>query len=103
MPLLLACRYTCSKIFQETALLSRSQVSRPVLNQSFLVDLGVRVWSSVKTGVLHSEDCASQMLRRLTKCLGMRPGSVVEDQNLIQEDKGESQTERRWVSILFDI
>ena len=78
-------------------------MSRPVLNQSFLRDLGVGVWSSVKTGVLRSGDRASRRLGRPTECLGVRPGSAVEDQDLIQEDKGEGQTERRWVSILFDI
>ena len=36
------------------------------------------------------------MLRRET-------GELVKDRNLIQEDKGESQTEKRWVSILFNI
>ena len=78
-------------------------LSRPVLNQSFLGDLGVGVWSSVKTGVLRSGDRASQRLGRPTECLGMRLGSVVEDRDLIREDKGKSQTERRWVSILFNI
>ena len=33
-------------------------LSRPVLNQSFLGDLGVRVQSGVKTGVLCSRDRA---------------------------------------------
>ena len=75
------------------------EMSRLVLNRSFLRDLGVGVRSSIKTGVLHSRDRASQRLRRPTECLGMRPGSAVEDQDLIREDKGESQTERRWVSI----
>ena len=78
-------------------------VSRLVLNRSFLGDLEVRVRSSIKTGVLHSGDHASQRLGRPTECLGVRPGSAVEDRDLIQEDKGKSQTERRWVSILFDI
>ena len=86
------------------ACLSLAQVlSRPVLNRSFLGDLGVGVRSSIKTGVLHSGDRASRRLGRLTECLGVRPGSAVEDWDLIREDKGEGQTERRWVSILFDI
>ena len=58
-------------------------LSRPVLNQSFLGDLGAGVWSSIKTGVLRSRDHASRRLGRPTKCLGVRPGSAVEDRDFI--------------------
>ena len=61
-------------------------VSRPVLNQSFLRDLGVGVQSSVKTGVLRSRDRASRRLGRPTECLGVQPGSAVKDQDFIRED-----------------
>ena len=66
--------------------LKADSLSRPVLNQSFLGDLGVRVRSGVKTGVLHSRDRTSRRLGRPTECLGVRPGSAVEDQGFIRED-----------------
>ena len=52
----------------------KSRVSRLVLNRSFLGGLGVRVQSSINTGVLCSEDRASRSLRRLTKCFRHEAG-----------------------------
>ena len=56
-------------------------MSRPVLNRSFLGDLGVGVRSGVKTRVLCSRDCAfpkvgkaDQVLRRETRECSRRPG-----------------------------
>ena len=70
----------------DTSDASSGWLSRLVLNRSFLRDLGVGVRSSVKTGVLHSRDRASRRLGRPTECLGVRPGSAVEDRDFIRED-----------------
>ena len=53
-------------------------MSRPVLNRSFLGDLGVGVWSGIKTRVLHSRDHAFLKVGKADRVLRHETGTLYE-------------------------